>query len=839
MPKKGIRIACCFSILITAIIISIFFNVNKVFASPAEETKVKCSGKVVDDKGQAVNEAKVQFHTLSISTGSGSVSFDRKLAGEITTKTDGLFSFEMPKKDETAGREMSFIIAQKEGLAIGWVNWDMKADKKDIEIKLAEAKELAGVVVDSNDKPIADAQVSIFILFRGNPEDEQNAQYIINYDVKEDLFPVKTDSQGKFVFKNIPADAKAEFIVKKARRATISTYSGNGVPGKYLPGQSDIKLVQPIEARIEGVVIEKESGKGVKGVKIVAAEKRNEPFLGENEAISKEDGTFSIGNLAPNKQIILKLAPQEAAKSEWTAEEAVVDTEEGKTTKGIKIEVSKGGLLEVVVTEADTKKPVEQVSVSLQGSIANQWFSCLTDKDGVGQIRLSPGEYTLNNVYKQGYSSRIEQQGVTIENGKTTRLEIQLKGQPKITGVVRDKEGKPLDGVKIQAMPMGGGMAISTTKGKFEIAWTPERWGGSEELTYYLIARYEKNNLAEAVKINEDTKQVEIKLKDGLIFTGKVVDPNKNPIADADITILLKTINYSSSIARAKGDKEGRFEINAIPSDPNYDILASADGFGTRNVEIGKPKAENNRFDAGQLELLVANLSVTGVVVEPNNQPVADADISSHGEGQPLGHSTKTDKDGKFIVEKVCEGEINIYASVRRKENFSGSVNTEGGAKDVKIVVSEGGRLASRYVPRRAESSVGRQLPQLKDLGIELTTPDANDKAVLICFFDFQQRASRNMIKELAERTDSLKEKGITIAGVQASKMSQDTLDEWIKQYKVSFPVGQIAGDEKKTKFNWGVQSLPWLILTDKKHIIKAEGFALGELEEKIKKSGE
>jgi hypothetical protein len=157
----------------------------------------------------------------------------------------------------------------------------------------------------------------------------------------------------------------------------------------------------------------------------------------------------------------------------------------------------------------------------------------------------------------------------------------------------------------------------------------------------------------------------------------------------------------------------------------------------------------------------------------------------------------------------------------------------------VKIVVSEGGRLSSGFVPRRAASSVGRQLPPLKDFGIELTAADANDKAVLICFFDFQQRASRNMIKELAEITDSLKEKGITIAGVQASKMSQDTLNEWIKQYKVSFSVGQIAGDEEKTKFNWGVQSLPWLILTDKKHTVKAEGFALSELEEKIKEAGE
>jgi hypothetical protein len=33
------------------------------------------------------------------------------------------------------------------------------------------------------------------------------------------------------------------------------------------------------------------------------------------------------------------------------------------------------------------------------------------------------------------------------------------------------------------------------------------------------------------------------------------------------------------------------------------------------------------------------------------------------------------------------------------------------------------------------------------------------------------------------------------------------------------------------------VKSLPWLILTDKAHIITAEGFGLDELDEKIKET--
>jgi len=38
----------------------------------------------------------------------------------------------------------------------------------------------------------------------------------------------------------------------------------------------------------------------------------------------------------------------------------------------------------------------------------------------------------------------------------------------------------------------------------------------------------------------------------------------------------------------------------------------------------------------------------------------------------------------------------------------------------------------------------------------------------------------------------------------------------------------------KKNRFVWGVKSLPWLILTDQKHIVEANGFSLAELDEKI-----
>ena len=51
--------------------------------------------------------------------------------------------------------------------------------------------------------------------------------------------------------------------------------------------------------------------------------------------------------------------------------------------------------------------------------------------------------------------------------------------------------------------------------------------------------------------------------------------------------------------------------------------------------------------------------------------------------------------------------------------------------------------------------------------------------------------------------------------------------EEWVKSQNISFPIGMIEADEKDTRLAWGVKSLPWLILTNLKHIVTSEGFSI------------
>ncbi len=149
-----------------------------------------------------------------------------------------------------------------------------------------------------------------------------------------------------------------------------------------------------------------------------------------------------------------------------------------------------------------------------------------------------------------------------------------------------------------------------------------------------------------------------------------------------------------------------------------------------------------------------------------------------------------------------------------------------GGNENVKVVLGQN----LIFSP----SLTGKPLPDLKNLKVELSLTETGDKMILVCFFDMQQRPSRNCLRQLSKRAQELKAKDVVAIAVQASRIDENKLNEWIKKYNIPFNVGMIQDNIEKTKFDWGVKSLPWLILSDQKHIIRTEGFALSELDEKI-----
>jgi len=88
-----------------------------------------------------------------------------------------------------------------------------------------------------------------------------------------------------------------------------------------------------------------------------------------------------------------------------------------------------------------------------------------------------------------------------------------------------------------------------------------------------------------------------------------------------------------------------------------------------------------------------------------------------------------------------------------------------------------------------------------------------------------------NRIPELTKReVESIINKQVS----DSFRISVETLDQWREKFRIPFEIGIVTGDLETVRWQWGVQSLPWLILTDRQHVVRAEGFALAELDEKI-----
>jgi protocatechuate 3,4-dioxygenase beta subunit len=1001
------------------------------------------TGKVVDGIGRPIGGVKVRLfqETYANPPYAPQVS----VAAEATAQEDGSFSFRVPTPRGVY--PCGYVVVQKEGLALGFAAWDMQRDQT-ADLTLGEAQPLGGIIVDETGLSVPDAAVSIYLV----QIDTAFERYRLSTHVAPHLLTTRTNATGRFEFTNLPAGASVELLVRKSGRAMICTFVPSGMYGRplrYPVGQTDIRLVQRAEAKIEGAVVQKQTGQPVGGITLVVVRSGNEPLQGYAGVDVGADGTFTMPGL-PAGQYALQIAPRKGGAVDWVAAPVPVTLKAGETQKDVKIEVSHGGILEVAVTDAAAHKPLEEASASIRSARSGEWFSGTSDAQGIARLRLAPGVYEMLNAYKQGYMHADVTEGVTIEEGVTKRVAVTLKETPAIHGTVCDPNGAPTEGARVRILPGGQQETTSDAEGKFELTWDPQDWSRSGTV-FCLVARHEARNLAAVVEVTEGRKDLVVELEPAAALTGRVADPNGQGIAGACVNAMLRGSGWRGLLSRdeIRTDSKGTFELRAVPAGRTYDVDVFAGGYGSKSYEhvlvdtVGK-----DRLDLGGLTLPPAGLSVTGRVVDVHDEPVANAFLNMYGDGQPTGVRAQSDTDGRFTLQGVCPGGINIEVTARPGgKELSAIIFTDGGAaglkiivregrpciqriggrsygqilataakiiagvgvdaqgapvadvpvavcchktvregrttwtfgdyrelgattdaqgrfalelkedgeynlrfspdhqaativydvpvgrKDLKVTLPEGGTVTGRLVrlekgrkvaipnaeikveqtsrwsfshlgfdrdrstvtdadgrfrvehlatliradeaqpgfvprtwkvfygdteqtiafdgdattkdiellvqpdPASAPPLAGNPLPSFEGIAIELPSGQTQGKSLLVCFFDASQRPSRYCVQLLSRRAAELRTQGVLAIAIQAGEGAGETLDAWAKSADLQLPIATIEGDLRETKATWAVRALPWLILTDGNHVVRAEGFALNELDDRMGQS--
>jgi protocatechuate 3,4-dioxygenase beta subunit len=359
-----------------------------------------------------------------------------------------------------------------------------------------------------------------------------------------------------------------------------------------------------------------------------------------------------------------------------------------------------------------------------------------SDSNGVALLRLPPGDY---QVMASRESMPANQTSASVEAGKTNRVEIEIAAPQKITGIIRQPDGQPAAGLPVRIVGgFGPGDAEVKTDagGKFELEWNQRRFG-QNDTTACILVRDVEHNLAVAQDIDEDTGPLDLKLAPGLTLAGRAESDGK-PVTNATASLVFWTGRSGSWLqGLARTNTPGQYEIPALPPGRKYGVIVSAPGYGQRQMQNLDISADAIRQELDPMELKPANLKLAGQVLDADDKPVAGTYVNLNGDGQP-GGNVRTDREGRFRFEHVCEGPAQISANSQRS---FGNISAEGG--DTNVVL----RLGQTY-----NSSPGSAAHKLKGMVTDADGKPADGAQVAV----FPSNGSRRWTKTATNGAFSL-----------------------------------------------------------------------------------
>ncbi|HCO96896.1 MAG TPA: hypothetical protein DIU00_23660 [Phycisphaerales bacterium] len=909
-------------------------SVNQGSGKDAAAQTCVLSGKVINfDTGQPVPN----FYLIYSKANGALIEY-------LQTDEQGSFNTTAPRGSERCfrydfSRGGTYIIDRDRQDTFVPFRGIIRSDIKDFifKVKLWPVKVLAGKVLDRASGAVCNASVYIH----------------------RDVPAVKTDSSGGFEIRVAPTDRDFDLF------AISEDMNRAGLVHLKAGSTTAIINLQPTKS-YKGRVVDTK-GRSVRPFKFIIGLRLNGSSSDclQQQIQADTDGTFTVDYLYPKTHYLFWWFPDEQINStigEYGSK--TIDLTKQKSDENIEIIVEQ--YLNSVsgrVHNADGA-PVAKVKIMvLTHSVQAQYRrykAVYSDKKGrFKHENLADGKALLN-FYAKGYKSRRVWTSTNVDN-----LDIVLKSPSETSTCevhVVDDEYRPVPNVPVHldfnvlesGRLLTSQAAAANAEGiaEFRIKDFGDKvravGTGSCDIEGYDLA-------CNSVSDSSDTQVILVLHQKGDCWSGKIVDPQQNPVVGAKLYLIsmeqrVKTpqrttvqaldqsffSDPSESTMLTRTDAKGEFVLHRFNKKDFVRIAVKAPGFKSQQIDFSVEDDQAVVSVASNLSIVkdfvfqlspgVAVLRVL-LVDESSGRPLSNVNIELRAQNN-LSRDVSTGKDGTFVIEDLEPGEYvpvmktsdknyvcihdvliaesgktiqvtlkarngillkgrliesktqqrpsarRVYLEARLKSGqtiSSDSIDKNGGWElllppgdydiycsifhdDIlrfidseeplsvtvenkeydNLVLEIDGRGSLSLQP---PSLVGRALPDFKDLNLPPLPADTDNKMILVCFFDMNQRPSRNCIIELGRRAEELKQKGVATIIIQASKVEANELDEWVKKNNIPFPAGQIQGDKEKTRFVWGVQSLPRLILTDIKHIVKAEGFGLDELNHELQET--
>jgi len=208
-----------------------------------------------------------------------------------------------------------------------------------------------------------------------------------------------------------------------------------------------------------------------------------------------------------------------------------------------------------------------------------------------------------------------------------------------IKGRILDPNNETAYRARIVALPAtsyGAEIRLNNKEGYFELPWSPT-WL-EEGQAVCLIARGPRDrNEAAFVEVYDPTSPVIVRLEPAVTLTGKVIDPNGQPIRSTVILSLARPFrcltpildDTSAPATHIDKLKRGKFTIDRIPYNQTYMLNIEAEGYQTKHLTLDSTDRSKEIIDIGTITLKPQDPTKPAVAEQAPNPDLAKSSNSS------------------------------------------------------------------------------------------------------------------------------------------------------------------------------------------------------------------
>ncbi|MHC4935122.1 MAG: carboxypeptidase regulatory-like domain-containing protein [Planctomycetota bacterium] len=496
---------------------------------------------------------------------------------------------------------------------------------------LAGGGMVVGAVNDAEGRPLEGVEVSLEIF--GSAEDPSLRLVEPSVEV--------SGADGSFRFLGL-GSASVSLTARapgwqEARIPTLIVEQG---------GVHEVAMLLEPGAVIEGRVVD-ESGTGLAGIEVTATAQGG-GRRGRVRETTDEEGGFRFDTLPFQRHQLTARAP------EW--QEATLEA--GAASPGeeepVELVLLPGASVRGRVVDAEGS-PLRSAVVEHRG-----------EKHGVdGEGRFSfrttgPVEELVLAVRCRGFQEvilEIPAEGIDLGD-------VLLEPSPALRGLVLGPDGEPLSGASITATSRET-LVIGERRGRNRRS---SAWSGGDgrfrlevdapDQEHTLVARCPGLRPSPPLKVvpsSRGSEELVLSLSWGAGVTGVVRGPTRQPVDRASVE-LRSTGQWrrSNTVGKTRTGPDGRFELTGYGAG-DYQLRVRAAGLGGSSLSLSLGEEELRRVEVA----LEEELLLTGVVVDPDRQPVAGARFQTWQEGSAW-RATTTDPNGVFVVDQLSPGPVRV-----------------------------------------------------------------------------------------------------------------------------------------------------------------------------------